>query len=185
MKSGFVFFLLIISGISFGQSRRPTKHNHPSGKQHLVSTGVLLPLGNFSSTHMIGATAGYSWSYHRFGGMDVKPVKPVGFTAGAGAAWYFEEKRIISGYPYRYPKYIFFHAFAGAVYNPWRRGNISLTAGPALGIYDGHTQFNIGSCLEGSYYMHEKIAISPGIIFMKESGADALWSFSLKAAMVF
>jgi hypothetical protein len=77
------------------------------------------------------------------------------------------------------------HAWAGAIYNPWKRGNIILTAGPALGIYNSNTQFNIGSCLEGSYYIKEKIAISPGIIMMKESGADPLWSASLKATMAF
>ncbi len=146
---------------------------------------VFFPLGNFSSTHLIGMEANHSWSEHRFGGMDIKPVKPLGFTSNAGFAYYFGKKENISGYTYDYHRYIFIHAFAGAIYNPWRRGNIILTAGPGLGIYNGNTQFNIGSCLEGSYYIKEKIAITPGINFMKESGADPLWAASLKVTLTF
>jgi hypothetical protein len=176
---------LMITGTAIGQSERPKKHNHPSGKVNAVSLGAGLPLGNFSSTHMIGVATNYSWSDHRFGGMDVKPVKPFGFTANGGVAYYFGKKETVSGYTYDYHRYIFIHAYAGVIYNPWRNGNIMLTAGPALGIYNGHTQFNIGSCLEGSYYITDKIAITPGIIFMKEHRADPLWTTSLKATMAF
>ena len=102
-----------------------------------------------------------------------------------GAAYYFGKKETVSGYPYDYPGYIFVHAYVGAIYNPLRKANICLTAGPALGIYNGNTQFNFGSVLEGSYYFNEKIAIAPGIIFMKESGANPLWAASLKATMAF
>jgi hypothetical protein len=189
MKTLLNFILLIclimISGTVIGQSQRPKKHNHPSGKQHSVSLGAAIPLGNFSSTHSIGIATNYSWSDHRFGGMDIKPVKPFGFTANGGVAYYIGKKETVSGYTYDYHRYIFLHAYAGAIYNPWRKANIILTAGPALGIYNGHTQFNIGSSLEGSYYMTEKIAITPGIIFMKESGADPLWVASLKATIAF
>jgi hypothetical protein len=189
MKSLLGFILLtiniMIAGTAIGQSQRPKRHNHPSGKVNAVSLGVNLPLGNFSSTHSIGAGANYSWSDHRFGGMDVKPVKPIGFTANGGVIYYFGKKETVSGYTYDYHSYIFIHAYAGAIYNPWRKGNIILTAGPALGIYNGHTQFNIGSSLEGSYYLHGKIAITPGIIMMKESGADPLWATSLKATIAF
>ncbi|HEY6062603.1 MAG TPA: hypothetical protein VIV35_03280 [Chitinophagaceae bacterium] len=189
MKKFLNFILLtgciMISNMTIGQSGTPKKHNHPSGKMNAVSVGADLPLGNFSSTHSIGVGTCFSWSDHRFGGMDVKPVKSFGFTANAGVAYYFGEKETVSGYTYDYHRYIFIHAYAGAIYNPWRKGNIILTAGPASGGYNGYTRFNIGSCLEGSYYIKEKIAISPGIMMMKESGADPLWSASLKATITF
>jgi hypothetical protein len=187
-RISFVIFLctcLMLTHNSFGQSHSPKKHNHPSGKQYAVSSGPNFPLGNFSSTHIIGIETNFSWSDHRFGRMDVKPVKPFGFTANTGVAYYFGKKEKVSGYPYDYPGYIFIHAYGGAIYNPWRKGNICLKAGPAIGIYNGHTQFNIGSILEGSYCFKVKIAITPGIIFMKESGADPLWTASLKATMAF
>lgn len=184
----FIFLLfgcMTIGKYAHGQTQRPKKHNHPSGKQHTVSMGANIPLGNFSSTNIIGIAANYSWSDHRFGGMDVKPVKPFGFTANAGLAYYFGKKETVSGYPYDYPGYIFVHIYGGVIYNPWRKANISLTAGPALGIYNGNTQFNMVVNLAGSYYFKEKIALSPGIIFMKESGAGPLWAVSLKATMAF
>jgi len=171
--------------ISIGQSQRTEKHNHPSGKQQTVSLGADIPIGNFSFTHIIGVATNYSWCNHRFGRMDVKPVKPFGFTANAGVAYYFGKKEKVSGYPYDYPGHIFLHSFAGAIYNPWRKANISLTAGPALGIYNGNMQFNIGSRLEGSYYLSEKIAITPGIMMMKGSGADLLWTASLITTYAF
>jgi len=176
---------MTIGKFAIGQSQRPKVHHHPSGKQHAVSIGANIPLGSFSSTHIIGIATNYSWTDHRFGPMDVKPVKPFGFIANAGIAYYFGKKETVSGNPYDYPGYIFIHILGGAVYNPWRKANISLMAGPALGIYNGHTQFNIGSVLEGSYFIKEKIAISPGIIMMKESGADPLWAASIKATMAF
>jgi hypothetical protein len=178
-------FLLMMGNLAIGQSQRPGKHNHPSGKQSSISLGANLPLGNFSSTHISGIATNYSWSNHRFGRMDVKPVKPFGFTANTGVAYYFGKKEIVSSYQYKYPGYIFIHTYAGTIYNGWRKANISLTAGPALGIYNGNTQFHIGSILEGSYFINEKIAITPGIHFMKESGVDPLWSASLKATMAF
>lgn len=179
------FFFLIISQFSIGQSKRPVKHNHPSGKQHAVALGPTLPTGNFTSTHIFGFAANYSWSNHRFGAMDLKPVKPFGFTSNAGIEYYFGKKETVSGYPYKYPGYIFLHAYGGAIYNPWRKANIILTAGPALGFYNGQTQFNIGSNLEASFFLKERIAITPGIIMMKESGADPLWAAFIKASLGF
>jgi hypothetical protein len=176
---------LLIAGMAIGQSQRPKKHNHPSGKQHLVSIGAIIPSGNFSNTHGIGVATNYSWSDHRFGRMDVKPVKHFGFTANGGVEYYFGKKETISGYTYDYHRYIFIHSCAGAIYNPSGKTNFIMTAGPALGMYNGHTQFNIVTCLEGSYYFREKIAITPGIILMKESGADPLLSASLKATIAF
>ena len=184
----FIFLLfgfMTIGKYAIGQSQKPNKHNHPSGKQYTVSLAANIPLGNFSSTHSIGIEANHSWSNHRFGKMDVKPLKPFGFTANAGFAWFFGKNETVSGYPYDYSGYIFLQAYGGAIYNPWRRANICLTAGPALSIYNGNAEFNIGSSLEGSYYIKEKIAITPGIIIMKESGADPLWAASLKATMAF
>ena len=187
MQRLFIFlhliFCITIADLSMAQSQRPQKHNHPSGKQHAVSIGAAIPLGNFSSTHIIGAAINYSWSNHRFGGMDVKPVKPFGFTANSGAEYYFGKKETVSGYAYQYPKYIFIHTYAGIIYSPWRKSNISLTAGPAWSIYNGNTKFNIGSCLEASIFFRKKIAITSGIIFMKESGADPLWAASLKTTL--
>ena len=67
------------------------------------------------------------------------------------------------------------------LYNPAKNTAISLTTGPALAIYNGNNQFNIGTKLEASYKISTSIAIGPGILLMKESGADPIWAASLKA----
>ena len=182
----FLFFgCIVIANNALAQSKQPKKQNHPSGKQYSVSVGANLPLGNFSSTHIIGIEINHSWCNHRFGQLEVKPVKPVEFIGEVGAAFYFGKKEKIIDYYYNYPSYIFLHSFAGVMYNPDKKTNISLTAGPALGMYNGNKKFNIGSKLEGCYYLTNKIGITPGIMMMKESGADPLWAASLKATMCF
>lgn len=170
---------------AISQSGTRIKHNHPSGKMHSIAAGISLPVGSFSNTHNIGIAADYSWSNYRFGSMDIKPVKPIGFMSKAGMAYYFGKKEMAGGYPYEYPGYLFLHIYGGVIYNPWKNGNINLTLGPALGLYNGNTQFNIGGKLEGAYYIKEKIGISPALMLMKEHDVDALWAISLKAAYCF
>jgi hypothetical protein len=191
--SAIFFLLFLFTGTgSMGQSKRPEKpafrtgrHNHPSGKMNSASIAVNFPLGGFSSTHIVGTSAEYAWSNYRFGKMDIKPVKPFGFLANTGLAYYFGKKETAIGYPYDYPGYLFLHIYGGVIYNPWKKGNVNLTLGPALGLYNGNTQFNMGGKIEGSYYIKEKIGISPAFLIMKEHGADALWVISFKAAYCF
>jgi hypothetical protein len=170
---------------ALSQSKQPPKQNHPSGKQYSVSLGTNLPLGNFSSTHVTGIEINHAWCNHRFGMMDVKPVKPVGFIGNVGGAYYFGKKERIIDYYYDYPSYTFLHAFAGVIYNPGKKTNVNLTAGPALGIYNSNKKFNIGCKLEGNYYFSKKFGITPCLVMMKESGAEPLWAASLKATMGF
>ena len=145
-----------------------------------VSAGVSIPVGDFSSTHLIGIGVDCSPTRHSFGKIKAKKTA---FTYNGGLAYYFGKKETVSGYPYAYPGYFLIHTFGGVLYNPVKNGSVTLTAGPALGIYNGNTQFNIGSKLEVSYYISKKITIGPGIILMKESGADPLWAAAVKAIL--
>ena len=99
--------------------------------------------------------------------MKKRPVKPVGFIVNSGIDYYFGKDRTISMYQYKYGNFTYIHAYGGAIYNPYKRGNINLTAGPALGIQDEIVEFWWGINLSGSYYINEKIAITPGILFKK------------------
>ena len=155
----------------------------PEGRSQAISFGIAIPLGNFAATHFGGLTVEYLWSKNRFRQPKTKPVKSFGFIATGGLVYYAGKKETISGYLYDYPGYFFLHAFGGMLYNPVKNGSVTLTAGPALGIYNGNTKFNIGSKLEVSHYISKKIAIGPGIILMKESGADPIWATSLKATL--
>jgi len=88
-------------------------------------------------------------------------------------------------YSYKYPGYSFLHSYAGIIYNPCKKINISLTSGPGLGLYDGNTQFNLGINLSGNYHLSDKFSISPVLIFMKETKSDPLWATGFRATIVF
>lgn len=181
MKKGLLllFFTSSFTVYSFAQSaeqqKRPSKNNGVS-----VSLGINLPVDDFSSTHFMGIGVDFSPASHWFG---LLKRKKIAFTYTGGAAYYFGKKETVSSYPYQYPGYLFIHAFAGVLYNPVQKAGLKLTAGPALGIYNGSSQFNIGSRLEASYYINKMLSVGPGILFMKESGADPIWSASFKATL--
>ena len=178
MKIRLIFFLvssLPISGV-FAQSSNETT----PGKK-AISVSANLPVGVFSTTHLIGIGVDYSpnsaWLF-------VTREKPFVFTYNAGVAYYFGKKETVSAYPYKYPGYLVIHAAGGVLFNTGKFGMVTLSAGPALGIYNGNTRFNIGSKMELSYYVSKSVAIGPGIIFLKESGADPIWSAAFKATIV-
>lgn len=147
-----------------------------------VSVAVNLPIADFSSTHFIGMAVEVAPARHIFG---LIRARKFAFTYNGGFAYYLGKKETVSGYPYKYPGYSFIHAFAGLLYNPVVKTSITLTAGPALGIYNGTTRFMIGSKLEASYSVNSEITVGPGIVMMKESGSEPLWAPSLKATMAF
>jgi len=155
------------------------------GKRHSISAGIGIPFGDFSSTHSFGAGLDYSWSNHRFGLLQSIPVKPIGFTFNIGGDYFFGKKEMIGLYSYQYSNYIYLHTYGGVIINQGKKGNISITAGPALGLYVGNTQFNVGINLSGNYYINKKIALSPSILFMKESNSEPLWSAGLRGSIVF
>jgi hypothetical protein len=158
------------------KTKAPTKNRNTG-----LSAGIMIPVGHFSSTHFAGISAEYSPARHDFG---LTQLKKWTFTYNGGIAYYFGKKEIVNNYPYRYPGYLFIHAFGGLLYHAFQHAGLSLTAGPALGLYNGNTRFNFGSKLEAVYFLNPKWGIGPGIIGMKESGADAIWSVSLKTTLV-
>jgi hypothetical protein len=162
-----------------------TGKNQAKGKSNSVSGSIDIPFGDFFATHGLGTGVNYSWSNHRYGQMMSAPTNPIGFTFNIDAEYYFGKKESIGLFNYDYSGYTYLHAYGGGIYNFSGRGNISLTAGPALGLYSGHSQFNFGADLSGSYYFNKRIAITPVIIFMKESGSDPLWSGSVRAGFSF
>lgn len=156
---------------------------------HAVSLGLHIPLGEFSETHFGGITAEYSSARRWSGKVSINPRK-FRFSYNGGVAYYFGKEETVSGYDYKYPGYFFIHGFVGLLYVPGkvsskRKIDIKLTAGPALGIYNGNTAFNMGAKFEGTYFVTHNIAIGPGIMLMKETKTDAIWSAFLKVSRLF
>jgi hypothetical protein len=179
-----ICLLTAMSGIA--QTDSDMKKIVLTGYSKTVSAGINITVPEFSRTHNFGAGIGFSWSKHRFGIMEKKLSKRVGFIADGGIDYYFGKKETVSGYPYQYNGFTYIHTYAGVMYNCCKRGNINLAAGPALGLEDGFTTFFWGVNLSGAYYVNEKIAITPGIIFMKDPESyDPLLSCSIKASFAF
>ena len=185
MKKSFALFLLLLPvSFCFSQTGFQKKIN-PGGKRNIIAAGINISLGDFSNTHYGGISTLYAWSKNRFGQLNSMPAKRIGFTGNSGIAYYAGSKESIGTGFYKYPAYTFLHAFAGAMYNAGKNVHFCLTAGPAAGIYNSTVQFNTGASLQCAYYISPKIAITPGLIMMKETGSDAIWSGSVSAAIAF
>jgi len=171
--------------MAVAQQKEISNKLQTNSKSNSISTGIDIPIGKFSATHHIGFGLDYSWSHHRYGRMNEIPLKLLGFTFNAGADYYTGKKENTGYPPYTYNDYTYLHTYAGVIYNPGIKTNIRLTAGPALGLYAGHSQFNFGVNLAGSNYFTKNIAISPAIMLMKESGSDPLWAASVRVIYSF
>jgi hypothetical protein len=174
------FTALGSSVILFGQAER-TKRTRSSGDNVSVGLSINAPVGNFSKTHFLGIGLDASPARHKFGLMSFKKIA---FTYNGGIAYYLGEKIRTIDYTYEYPGFTFIHGYAGLLYNPLKKLTVNLLAGPALGIYKKDTRFNIGSRLEGSYYIRKtSIAAGPILSMMLEPGTEPLWSVGLKFRM--
>ena len=180
-----LFYLLAtFSGIS--QSNSVKKEVVPKRYSRAVSVGICKTIPEFNQTHNFGVGFGFSWSKHRFGLQEKKPSKPVGFIVDGGIDHYFGKEEKINSYRYKYNSFTYIHTYAGMNYNVNKRGNINLTAGPALGIEGGFTTFFWGVNLSGAYYIKKRISLSPGILFMKDpESPDPLLSLFIKAGFAF
>jgi hypothetical protein len=150
-----------------------------------IVAGIHVPFGEFSETHIAGISLSYAWSNNRFGKLKALPKKLIGFTADAGIDFYLGKKEKVAGYDFKNGSYISLAILGGAIYSPCKRGNIRLTAGPALGIYKGNADLGFGVNLDGSYYLNTRIAITPGLIYLKHKEANALWAASVRASYNF
>ena len=181
-----LLFCLITSLSASTQNISDKKKVKPAGYSKIVSAGIFKTLPEFSQTHRFGAGFGFSWSKHRFGLQEKKPSKPVGFIVDGGIDHYFGKEEKINSYRYKYNSFTYIHTYAGMNYNVNKRGNINLTAGPALGIEGGFTTFFWGVNLSGAYFIKKRISLSPGILFMKDpESPDPLLSFLIKAGFTF
>lgn len=174
LKTLIIVLLLLLTEPCFSQAEKEKI------SKHLVSIGTNFPISDFSSTHFMGIGIDYSPA-HQLGKVSKKQLA---FTYNTGGAYYLGKNVTISNNPYQYPGYLFIHAFGGVLYHPSKKIISAIYAGPALGIYNGNTAFNLGSRLEVCYFINKKIAISPAIIMMKKFGTTLLYAASIKAKIV-
>lgn len=155
------------------------------GKQHTIALGINIPVGAFSESHIAGIGSHYAWSNHRFGQLGQMPGKIIGITADGGVDYYFGKRETTAGYGFTFGSYFYLHAFGGVIYNPCTKGNITLTTGPTLGLYKGNAEVGVGVLLKGTYYISQRIGLTPGILYMKHALVNTLWSPSIRATYDF
>ncbi len=184
-KKIFLFLTTCLFITSANAQEKNSKKKVLNGFQRLISFGVHLPTGIFSSTHLMGIAVDFSLSKNRFGQLPVIPPHRISIFYNLGIDYYFGKNETVSSFSYSYPGLTFFHLYPGLIFNADKKVNICLAAGPALRIYNGKSQFNLGAILSGTYYLKDKIGLTPSLLLMKESGADALLAVSLKGSWVF
>lgn len=175
-----LFYFLITLDLAAQEKPDPVL---PRGKDHIASFDLHLPLGVFARSQFVGAGLGYSWSHHRFGD-NIMAAKLIGFTLNAGGDYYFGRRVKTAGYPFQYGGYIYAYLLAGIITNPWQDFNLSLTAGPTLGIYKGNADMGIGVTLSGNYYFKKNLSVGPGITYKKHPDTDALWTGSIRLSYI-
>ena len=54
-----------------------------------------------------------------------------------------------------------------------------------MGIYKGSADMGFGVILSMSSFVTDKIAITPGVMYMKHDNTNALWVASVRATYIF
>lgn len=153
------------------------------GGSHLLSLDLQVPVGVFAASHFAGAGFNYSWSHQRFGNKVFK--KTPGFMLNGGADYYFGKKISTAGYPFTYGGYLYLYVMPGLIVNPWQNGNITLKAGPSMGLYKGNADWGLNTTINGNYFLSDKISIGPGISYKKHAQKYALWSGIVRISFAF
>ncbi len=143
-----------------------------------ITPSIQVPLGDFSTSHWLGLGVELSSINYK---CDTGRQRKVSFTYRAGVAYYFAgQLKKVSGFGYDYPSYYYGHFMGGVLLRPVKGVNIMATVGPAVSKYKKITRFNIISALDLSYFVHCNLSVGPGIVMIKESGADPLYALALK-----
>jgi hypothetical protein len=165
----FLIFALLITLHSLAQDDR----KDADLRNNNVGLNVQLPAGEFSETHNFGVGLTYSRGDYRT--MRIKKVglSKIKFTYQAGVAWYNGRREVRYDYSYDYPSFILIHLYGGLRYRPSSSVELKLLSGPAMGIYDKQSLFNIGADLVGGYFINDNFSINPGIGIQVEGGTAA------------
>jgi hypothetical protein len=188
MKKILLFAITANLFVNTTMSQPKNEEKGQQGQSNEVSLNFDLPVsGYLKDISSFGIGAQYAWSNHHFGKMSSIPESPFGFTFNAGTDYYFGKKQSSGIYSIKYDGTTYLHAYGGGIFNPCDRGNISLTAGPSLELYNGDSQFGFGVNLSGSLYFNKcgRFALSPDFTFMKQGSSDPIYVAGLRCDLSF
>jgi hypothetical protein len=150
-----------------------------------VSTGLDLPIGKFSETHIMGFTVNAILFKHSFKIPDSTMQKHLGFFIDAGIDYYLGLKETIGIIPYDYDEYTYVHLSPGLIYQAGKKTHLLLNLGPAISFYSGNAEVGFNTNLGGYYFFTEHFAVNPQFGILKVARADPLWNCSLRATWLF
>jgi hypothetical protein len=176
-----VLLLLHLSIVTMAQT---DTINIPRGRDHGLIFEIHIPVAAFASSHIAGAGLEYSWSHHRYGINASSSKWPSIFFAGGGT-YFIGKKETVAANDFRFGAYIHLHALAGMIYNPSANTNVSIAAGPALGLYKENSERGWAIKLAGSYYLKDRIAIGPAVMYQKQKATEALWTAIVRTTYTF
>lgn len=184
-KHTFFFLFALFFGLqAIAQSIAPSSGYRLKGKNRQAVFSASLPVGVFGDSHLPGIGLAYSWSHNRFGD-SVNVRKIIGFTAQAGLDYYLGKKVTTAGYAFRYNNYFYVHVMPGIICNPSPKTNISLLAGPALGMYKESSSLGFEVSLSGAYHFNHRMSLGPVALYRKHAEVDALWAAGARLSYAF
>lgn len=172
------YCLLAVYVVAIAQPIPVSRQEPPNFHSHAVTPGLLFPLATFSQTHIAGLGVGHYWSRHRFGS-DSITHKKFGFIVSSGLAYLFGREAKTAGHDFRFGNYFSVYSMPGLVYQPLKKGLVSLNTGPFLAVYKGHLNAGIGARFATQYSISRYLAIGPGIVFKKRPETSSLWMVAL------
>ncbi len=152
-----------------------TEDTLPKAKQKTIfefAPGILVPVADFSDTHLPGISAGFLCSSYELGTRNKRifPVLLAQFSFLPG------KKEQASGYSHRHPEYFQGDLGAGIYVSTSPNTGILLSAGAGGLLYSSVLRFTTRADLSYFIRIKEKYPFMPGISFSKEKKAFALWA---------
>lgn len=181
----FLAILFFASYTSVAQDNIIKGHGSITGKKNSIAVGSSIASGSFSRTHSIGFNIDYYRTNNRLGPLAAKPSRPIGLLFNAGMNYFLGKKETVSGYPYSYPGYALFYGTAGLIVNPIKQGNFTASTGPGIRLYNGTSSFALYTKITASYFFHQRIAVTPSVSIISESGSKPLLAAGLSACFTF
>jgi hypothetical protein len=152
--------------------------------RQLASFLLYAPVGSFAKSHVAGIGLNYGVFHSRYRIYVFK--KYIGFTANAGVDYYLGKKTEVADHDFNYGGYGYGYIQAGVVTGITKKTGMSLTAGPAMGLYKGNTEFGWNASMIVVWHIsNSRFLIGPGITVKKQKETDALWAIAFRTSYSF
>jgi hypothetical protein len=143
-----------------------------------VALDLQLPLGDFSSTHLFGAGASFQ--------SQPEWKRKLSFRMLGGFECYFGNKeRVSSYYNFKNGSYFVLFVLPAGQLRLSKKVYVAIHAGPALGIHLNNLHLNMMSSVRLFYRVSNKLLVGPVVYYLKEGGAEALWSAGIRTGFLF